>query len=311
VSWPRLALVAVVVASLIAWAGRRADSRRKALFWCGWIVLTLLPTANLLEQEAPFAERYALLALVGAAGIVGEVLSRVWETPHRRRVALAASLAVLLAYSLISFHRGGYYRDDVAFHRQWIRTNPNSAQAHRSLGWALLERGELPEAFALIQRALQLNPENAQAWNNLGNVLMRSGRPEEAEELYRRALMLDSEFAQAHNNLGLVLAGEGKLEEAADHFRNAVRILPRYGEAHNNLGVVYARRRQWPEAATSFWRAVEIDDANAEAHANLGNVLVELGRPGEGRAHYARALELDPNHAAARRGLRALRGRPR
>ena len=40
------------------WAGLK----RQAWFWLGWFVLTLLPTANLLRQEARFDERYVFLA---------------------------------------------------------------------------------------------------------------------------------------------------------------------------------------------------------------------------------------------------------
>ena len=61
---PRFAAVAV-------WTARQWPRVRTALlFWLGWIVLSLAPTANVLVQEAPFAERYGLLALAAVSGLL-------------------------------------------------------------------------------------------------------------------------------------------------------------------------------------------------------------------------------------------------
>jgi len=291
-------LLVVFVAGLLSyrfWPVVRA----RILFWLGWCVLALLPTSNLLEQEARFAERYVFLALVGIAGIAATLASSLWNDRRGRQTVLGFGSSAMLTLAVFSFHRGPTFQDDVSFHSQWVRTNPNSDLAHRSLGWAWLQRGELRKAANHLQIAIRLNPGNAEAWNNMGNVLQRRGDAPGAETCYQEALRLNPDFAQAHNNLAIVLALRGRLKQSEAHFRRAISLRPRYSEAHNGLGIVLVRQDRRMEALDHFRRAVAIDPGNVEAHRNLGTLLESLGRSNEAAEHFRRARELGRDSARA------------
>ena len=85
-SWPRTVLWVAIVAGL-AFAVLRgpAPRRAQALFLAGWWLVALAPTANLLVQEAPFAERYGFLSLAGLLAIPALLASDAWEHPRVRR----------------------------------------------------------------------------------------------------------------------------------------------------------------------------------------------------------------------------------
>ena len=51
----------VALAVVLAWR-HWSRLRTPVLFWLGWILISLVPTANILDQEAPFAERYARIS---------------------------------------------------------------------------------------------------------------------------------------------------------------------------------------------------------------------------------------------------------
>ena len=74
------------------------------------------------------------------------------------------------------------------------------------------------------------------AHNNLGAALAGRGQVDEAIAHYQKALEIKPDYAEAHNNLGAALAGRGQVDEAIAHYQKALEIKPDYAEAHNNLG---------------------------------------------------------------------------
>ena len=281
-------------------------ARTPVLFWLGWFVLALLPTSNLLDQEAPFAERYVLLAVVAVVGLAVRLASLQWDRTSARHLIVGCALVLLVACGWISWQRGQYFASNIRFHTQWVRTDPTSDHAHCTLGWVLLENGRSDEAIVHLEESLRLNPRGADAYNNLGAVYSRGGDPAKALPYFAKALRLEPDHAEAHNNLAMVLAELGNPSEAIDHFETALHINPDYSDAHNNLGVLLARQGELYAAAAHFEQAVRLKPDNAQAHNNLANVLASQGWLARAAEHYRSALRINPDYAAARARLEQL-----
>ena len=105
--------------------------------------------------------------------------------------------------------------------RRVIALKPDHQHAYNALGYSLAERKiRLPEARALIQKALELSPGEPSITDSMGWVEYRLGNREEAIRLLRDAYQArpDPEIA-AH--LGEVLWSVGQTEEARRVFRDA------------------------------------------------------------------------------------------
>jgi tetratricopeptide (TPR) repeat protein len=103
--------------------------------------------------------------------------------------------------------------------RRVIELKPNHHHAYNALGYSLAERKlRLPEARALIQKALELSPGEPFITDSLGWVEYRLGNREEAIRILRTAYQArpDPEIA-AH--LGEVLWSVGQTEEARKIWR--------------------------------------------------------------------------------------------
>ena len=171
----------------------------------------------------------------------------------------------------------------------------NYAEAHDSLGNALLARGQVDAAAASYRRALELQPNFAEAHNNLGNALLDLGQLEEAMASYRRALALKPDFAEAHNNLGSVLRGLGQLEEAMACFRRAIALKTDFAEAHGNLGIALRLLGRTAEAEASCRRALEINPNSAATIAVLAESCADQGQFAEAEGLFKRAISMSRN----------------
>ncbi|MGH2901326.1 MAG: hypothetical protein ACRDMZ_21795, partial [Solirubrobacteraceae bacterium] len=102
----RLALgIAATAAACGAGLMRGPNARRLTLFWLGWIALGLLPTANVLVQEARFDERYVFFASLGVMALVLGALAPLWQQRAARVGLGVAFLAPLAISGGISFGR--------------------------------------------------------------------------------------------------------------------------------------------------------------------------------------------------------------
>ena len=73
--------------------------------------------------------------------------------------------------------------------------------------------------------------------------MARRGQLDEAIAHYQKALQIEPDSASAHNNLGLALAGRGQIDAALAHYRKALEIKPDYVESTIIL------ETPWPAAA--------------------------------------------------------------
>ncbi len=105
--------------------------------------------------------------------------------------------------------------------RRVIALKPDHEHAYNALGYSLADRGiRLPEARALIQKALELSPGEPSITDSMGWVEYRLGNRDEAIRLLHEAYQArpDPEIA-AH--LGEVLWSAGRSDEARRVFRDA------------------------------------------------------------------------------------------
>lgn len=119
--------------------------------------------------------------------------------------------------------------------RKIIALAPETQHAYNALGYSLAERNiRLPEAYKLIEKALQLAPKDPFIMDSLGWVQFRLGKLEEAEILLRRAYAIrpDAEIAV---HLGEVLWAKGKKDDAQKFWRDAKTKDPQNDTLKNTL----------------------------------------------------------------------------
>ena len=141
---------------------------------------------------------------------------------------------------------------------------PQSANAHNTLGVALVNQDKHAEALAAFRASLSLEAAHAEASANAANLLFRLERPEEALPLAARALEANPELADGHLNHGLILHALKRYEEAVASLARAYRIAPDTPYALSSL--------VWSALHCCDWRTLEAHVGSLREQVRAGRV---------------------------------------
>ncbi len=264
-----LSLVLVSAAALFAYRMRREKAVSFSLFL---LVLPLLPAFYIrsIAGESVFAERYLYLPSSGFIIILVSFLTRLKLPVFSPDKILIVFFPVLIvAYSAGTLLRNATWKDSYTLWIDTVKKNPDSAAAHKYLGYAFYANGKTDEAIEQYAVALNLKPDDAEARLNLGAAYYGAGRIDRAIEQFQAVIRLKPAHAQAHFNLARACADAGLISQAVEHYQIAVALNPEYAEAYNGLGIAYAMKGMTDEATNSFSSAVRLDPGNRDYYDNL------------------------------------------
>ncbi len=125
--------------------------------------------------------------------------------------------------------------------REVMLQAPANHHAYNALGYSLAERGvRLPEAFGLIEKALQMAPEDPFIMDSLGWVHYRMGNLDLAETHLRRAYALRNDVEIAAH-LGEVLWHKGLKADAHKLWREALAKDPKNDTLKSTLARLHQK----------------------------------------------------------------------
>jgi hypothetical protein len=248
-----LPLLAVIVILSIFWL-KREPWTRACFFAFAYFMMALLPILGLIDNYiflfSFVFDHFQYLASIGPLALAGTGLVRLSDflLPKKPRLqwlqsALCAELLLILG--IASWQRTWVYESEYALWTDELARNPNCWLGHYNLGNALLQNGQVDEAVAHYQKAVELNPNFFEGHTDLLDVALGQRRQlDDAVAQYRKAVELNPNLFEAHNNLGVALGQKGQLDEAITQFQEVLRLKPDYSPAKDNLDKAQALVRQ-------------------------------------------------------------------
>jgi aspartate beta-hydroxylase len=165
---------------------------------------------------------------------------------------------------------------------------PEHAQVLNASGVDQLNRGNLEQAQALLERAIAQDGANPAFWINLASTLRRLNRREDELRALQRALAIEPRHLLALLQKASLLDLMGEPRAAAKTYHHALQTIPAGAQLPGSL-------------RAPLRRAIEAVDANnAELEAFLNQRLQPIERQTQ-----------DANHDRVRHGLDALLGKRR
>ncbi len=140
----------------------------------------------------------------------------------------------------LHYDLGGVYlaaqqhKEAVAAYQTALNLAPNHPQILLQLGNCYSALHQQKNAANYFQQSAQVEPSNA-AFFNLGNAQREMGQVEQALASYQRAIQLNPKDADAYNNIGNVLRELGQLDKAIQAYETALQLNPKLYHAKVHL----------------------------------------------------------------------------
>jgi TolB-like protein/DNA-binding winged helix-turn-helix (wHTH) protein len=153
----------------------------------------------------------------------------------------------------------------------------------------------LPMANAAALRAIEIDPQSAEAHASLGLVLTHRWDWGGAEAEFKQALRLDPRYANAHHWYGDYLSIMGRHDEALLEARQALKLDPLNLMISTWVGRRYYLAGKYDLAIEQGRNTEELDASFAAAHLLLGENYVQVGLHDQGLAELQTAAGLSGN----------------
>lgn len=169
-------------------------------------------------------------------------------------------------------------------------------------GQRALQAGDLARAEQLFRDYLKTNPRSAEALSNLAAVHARRQQYTEAIALYQHALKADPSLTPVHFNLAVSLVQTRQFPAAATHLRLFLKQYPSEARAHQLLGLSLIEMGDFRAAVDELEAAYKL---NAQDRSILFSLAYANARAGnEARSlHFLSLTDKRPGIAPLIEGL--------
>lgn len=163
-----------------------------------------------------------------------------------------ADLHCMLGFALLSV---GKPTESLRAARSAAALAPDREWPFRVMAYALIRLRKPKQALAAAQQAMRLDPNEELVLNVNGEAQLACGKTAEAEATASRMIALFPASSSGFDIRGRALMGSKRFVEAEASMREALRLEPDDWTLNNNLGVVLQRQKKKKEAIEAFERA--------------------------------------------------------
>jgi eukaryotic-like serine/threonine-protein kinase len=155
------------------------------------------------------------------------------------------------------------------------------AEAHASLGHAMLHNWEWNDGERELKRAIELNSGYASAHHWYSEHLTAMGRCNESIEELKLAGQLDPLSLIINADLGRAFYYARQYDQVIKQEATTLEMDPNFWLSHINLGRCYTQKRMHPEAIAELRKAKELSVGNTEVSSFLGFAYSAAGEAAE------------------------------
>lgn len=241
------------------------------------------------------ADHYQYLACIGPIALASAgIVSFSEKFTQYRAIIVSATLLVVASLGTLTWRQAATYSDIETLWRTTLARNPECWMAHTNIGLVLFQKGQIDEAIAHYQSALQIQPDWWDAEYNLGTALSAKGAVDEAILHSEKAVAMRPTDPDAQVSLANLLFQKGRIDKAIVHYQKAITVRPDDFLARYGLGHALLEKGELDGAIQACRSALLLRPLDADCHTTLAIALEEKGNPAEAIQHYNKALELAP-----------------
>jgi TolB-like protein/Flp pilus assembly protein TadD len=155
------------------------------------------------------------------------------------------------------------------------------------------------KAKAAAAKALEIEPMLAEAHASLGHALLHNWEWEESEKELRTAMRLNARYASAHHWYSEYLTAMGSFDSSIEELSLAGELDPLSLIIRADLGRAFYYARQYDRVIDQEMGTLEMDPTFWLSHLNLGRSFTQTGQHDRAIAELQKALKLLPGNTEA------------
>lgn len=227
------ALILFVVV-LLSW--RLYRSNRRLGFWPIFSALAILPVSQIIPLVTLMNDRYLYFPMLGIAALGGAGAVALREKASLR-VVVVASLAIIMALSLVSYQRAGVWKSSRTLWGDAVKKVPGKFDAWEGLGEAyqLSAPVSLPEAEYAYSRAYAIYSSGPNNLYNLARVKILQGDDLKGTMLLKKLLKINPQYVMGWAELGDIYFKQHLYREAEHAYKIAESLQPEAVEVNLRL----------------------------------------------------------------------------
>jgi tetratricopeptide (TPR) repeat protein len=177
-----------------------------------------------------------------------------------------------------------------------VKSNPQSAPAHFTLGLAQGEMRLRKEAMAEFGEVLRLNPRASRAQLYLSRLNLIEGSADTAVSFAESALNVAPNDPDARLSLVQGLLARRDTSRAEQEIASLLKQFPQVGIVHAVNGQLKAQKKDFAGARAEFAKALELSPKSREALSGLTALDMLENKSADARARIEKALAADPSN---------------
>jgi len=217
---------------------------------------------------------------------------------------------ILFLFSVKTMSRNVDWKNNLSIYQSGVRTSPNSARTHLSLGSEYrvmfqketdqIKRNEyFTRAIQEYNRSIEIFAGNPEVYFHLGYMYYTMNDKQMALQTFFKTIQYDPKHVNVLNYIGIIYAEQNELEKAEEYFSKVINIDPKYAHAYNNLIYIY-RKLNKPEKAIELYKIMLTQDPTSDkGFSEMGALYSQMGKYTEAIEKYEKAIELNPKNKAA------------
>ncbi|MGD9125347.1 MAG: response regulator, partial [Desulfarculaceae bacterium] len=179
------------------------------------------------------------------------------------------------------------------------RRNPRPLDMALREGAYKFRTGDIDDAQAHFQRALEIAPQSPRAHLAMGEVMEAAGKEKLALDHYQSSLNAADRFVKAHDHLANLYLKLDQPEKALTHLHQAAKISPRNPKRQMELGKVLFDTGDKEKAVEAFEKAALGAESDIDLATELGEYLLAADLNEQAAEAFQAALGKDPTNVHA------------
>jgi Tfp pilus assembly protein PilF len=227
---------------------------------------------------------------------------------------------VLTAYTILSLHRNGQWKNYLTLARNDIQYVQNSSQAHNLLALRLMKESyEVTdvneqnlmhkEALLHFKQAVEIYPPFFNATYDIARVFSILNQTDSAIVYYQRTLQLDSTFTNANMALGEIYFQQQRLDDARANFEKLIKAFPTNSVGYDKVSYIYFLQKEYLKSIAINKMAIEKMPSDPQPCIAIAKAFYTMQQFDSSRVYLKKALQINPSHQEANALLQNLGSR--